>query len=93
MNNCSDVNQLSDLRKKVNDINNFLSKLLNDNKEKELIEKEVNNCLQSIISTLEFPERFRVIQNTKRIKEFDKQKNHLKNLKINMKYYLNKKKS
>ena len=60
-------------KKKINDIDNFLNKLISDNKEKVLIEKEVT-LLHSIISTLEYPERFKVIQNTKCIKKFDKNK-------------------
>ena len=64
-----DINIISEIRTKIFAIDAFLDKLLSENKQKVSVEREVNNFLQSLISTLEFPEKFRLIRSSESAKK------------------------
>ena len=63
------TDRIKEIKNMILAIDNFFDNLINEHKEKAVIEKEVNNCLQYIISTLEFPEKIKVINRTKNAKK------------------------
>ena len=65
--NSKDDDKIIEVDKDITNIDNYLKFLIKDNKENKLIKKEVTNVLNNIISTLTYPERFKKIQEIRRI--------------------------
>jgi hypothetical protein len=67
--NTKNADMIKELKNIILSIDYFFDNLIKENKQKVVIEKEVNNCLQSIISTLEYPEKIKVINKTINVKK------------------------
>lgn len=67
--NSKDINIISKIRETILAIDSFFDELLSISKKNISVEREVNNVLQSLISTLEFPEKIRLIRSSESAKK------------------------
>lgn len=89
--NTKDNDNIIEVNNDITNIDNYLKFLIKDNKENRLIKKEVTIVLNNIIATLTFPERFRKIQENKKINN-DIKSNNKVIIDLNKKYDIAKKK-
>ena len=89
--NSKDDDKIIEVNKDITNIDNYIKFLIKDNKENKLIKKEVTIVLNNIIATLTFPERFRKIQENKKINN-DIKNNNKVIIDLNKKYDIAKKK-